>query len=197
MLEDDPYYFLSFPSQQPQPSFFSMDTEQRVIRLDSFSKVMSAGIRIGFATGPAALMSKIEQSMQYSVLHANSLAQVMLLALLQKWGPAGWDAHVHQVKELYAGRAKMFEEIARQYLGDSAEWTSPTAGMFVWINLKKVPDTKDLVQQKAREKKVLMVPGAMFFGEENGRISSFVRTAYSTASKEDMEEAFKRLSSLL
>ena len=45
-MEDDPYYYLQFkPGQPPQglndlgASYLSMDTENRVLRLDSFSKV--------------------------------------------------------------------------------------------------------------------------------------------------------------
>jgi len=48
----------------PNSSYFSMDREGRVLRFDSFSKVLSSGIRIGFATGPAALIDRIQLHMQ-------------------------------------------------------------------------------------------------------------------------------------
>jgi DNA-binding transcriptional MocR family regulator len=42
ILEDDPYYFLQFasPAERP-PSLMSMDTDGRVLRFDSMSKVAS------------------------------------------------------------------------------------------------------------------------------------------------------------
>jgi len=63
ILEDDPYYFLHFGDIRP-PSFLSMDTEGRVIRFDSFSKVLSSGLRLGFVTGPAPLIERINLHMQ-------------------------------------------------------------------------------------------------------------------------------------
>ena len=41
------------------PSFLSMDEDGRVLRFDSFSKVLSSGIRLGFMTGPKPLIDRI------------------------------------------------------------------------------------------------------------------------------------------
>jgi DNA-binding transcriptional MocR family regulator len=41
LLEDDPYYFMQYDNADWEQSFLSMDTEARVIRFDSFSKVSS------------------------------------------------------------------------------------------------------------------------------------------------------------
>ncbi len=46
---------------EPRPcSFLSLDdADGRVLRFDSFSKVLSSGIRIGFLTGPKELVDRI------------------------------------------------------------------------------------------------------------------------------------------
>ena len=45
-------------------SFYSIDDNAenggRVIRFDSFSKLISSGLRIGFVTGPTELIERIE-----------------------------------------------------------------------------------------------------------------------------------------
>jgi kynurenine/2-aminoadipate aminotransferase len=46
ILEDDPYYYLQF--DECIPSYFSFDASKRVLRFDSFSKILSAGVRIGY-----------------------------------------------------------------------------------------------------------------------------------------------------
>ena len=43
IMEDDPYYYLYLDAGGPPPSYFSMDTDGRVIRMESFSKVPDAG----------------------------------------------------------------------------------------------------------------------------------------------------------
>ena len=67
ILEDDPYYFLQYLPNRP-PSFLSLDTEGRVLRFDSFSKVLSSGIRLGFVTGPPPLIERINLHMQVRLL---------------------------------------------------------------------------------------------------------------------------------
>lgn len=37
---------------------------------------------------------------------------------------------------------------------DVAEWHAPSAGMFLWIKLKGVSDTQQLIMKKALEKEV-------------------------------------------
>ena len=41
-----------------------MDIEGRVIRFDSFSKVLSSGLRLGFVTGPPPIIERINLHMQ-------------------------------------------------------------------------------------------------------------------------------------
>ena len=65
------------------PSLLSMDVDGRVIRFDSFSKILSSGIRLGFVTGPKPLMERIVLHMQSSIIHASSLSQVVTNELLK------------------------------------------------------------------------------------------------------------------
>lgn len=63
---DDPYYYLYFgPSPRP-PSYFALELENppvgRVLRFDSLSKIISAGIRIGFVSGPERLLNAIDMN---------------------------------------------------------------------------------------------------------------------------------------
>lgn len=76
ILEDDAYYFLHFLDKQPI-SFLSLDTEGRVLRFDSFSKVLSSGLRLGYLTGPKQLVQNIELHIQSSYLHTSALSQVI------------------------------------------------------------------------------------------------------------------------
>ena len=65
LLEDDPYFYLQFEEKHLRaPSLFSLDTEGRVIRFDSFSKILSSGVRLGFVTGPKELIQRIVLHMQ-------------------------------------------------------------------------------------------------------------------------------------
>ena len=56
------------------PSFLSLDVDGRVIRTDSFSKVLSAGLRVGLLSGPAPLIARVTLMQQAQPLVANTSA---------------------------------------------------------------------------------------------------------------------------
>ena len=64
VVADDPYFYLYYGTAARYPSYFSLEKEEpevgRVLRFDSFSKILSAGIRIGFASGPEPLLRVID-----------------------------------------------------------------------------------------------------------------------------------------
>lgn len=194
ILEDDPYYYLQF-SESRTPSYMSMDTDGRVLRFDSFSKILSSGMRLGFTTGPKELVDRIILHAQASHLHPNGVAQMMAIVLMREWGVEGFLKHTELVTEFYRKRRDLFVTLAKKYLDGLVEYSLPAGGMFFWMRLLGVSDSKSLIKERAIEKKVLLLPGAEFL--PNGGVSSFVRASFSTASPEQMEEAIKRLSLLL
>ena len=68
---DDPYYYLYYGPQPRPTSYFALELERpevgRVLRFDSVSKILSAGMRIGFATGPAPLLDAMDLHVRYSL----------------------------------------------------------------------------------------------------------------------------------
>eukprot|EP01135_Chromosphaera_perkinsii_P010381 Nk52_evm53s2118 gene=Nk52_evmTU53s2118 len=212
ILEDDPYYYLQF-SAQPKPSFLSMDIDGRVLRFDSFSKLLSSGLRIGYVSGPTELISKINLHSQASNIHPSGLSQMLILKLMQKWnvdkhyGLFGseekasvlaknhFKAHAQKVANLYKQRRDIFIKYCEQHLQGLATWSVPEAGMFVWFKVIGVNDTTQLIQSKAVEKKVLLLPGSAFV--LGGTPTCFVRAAFSTASEDEMNTAIQRFAALI
>jgi tryptophan aminotransferase len=74
---DDPYYYLYYGEAPRSPSYFALELEEpeigRVIRFDSMSKVLSAGIRIGFASGPERLIEAID-------LHVRKISSLITIS---------------------------------------------------------------------------------------------------------------------
>lgn len=223
IVEDSPYYYLSYaPSREA--SLLSMDTDGRVVRTDSFSKILSAGIRVGFLTGPPAIIERVNLHNQASIMHCSGLSQAMVLALLRHWragdapaagagasatgsGPLGeaFEAHLAGVRRFYSAQCDAFMASADRHLRANADGTGellaefgrPSAGMFIWMKLRGVEDTFDLVTKEAAAAKVLFVPGSAFFPGCGSAKTPYVRAAFSTASPAEMETALERLGGLL
>lgn len=191
ILEDDPYYYLTFTQdhnnvKDSDISFLSMDTEGRVLRFDSISKVLGGGLRVGWCTGPAPLIERIHLHMQATALSASGLAQVAVSKLLNHtWGMRGLEKHVLQVQNLYRSKRDDFLECIEKYLKGYVEYSVPEAGMFLWMRIIDVEDTKELVMKQAMAKNVCLVAGEAF--SPNGEKSSYVRAAFSLESKQNMD----------
>ncbi|KAM7141619.1 kynurenine/alpha-aminoadipate aminotransferase, mitochondrial-like [Molossus nigricans] len=195
IIEDDPYYFLQF-NKPWAPTFLSMDTDGRVIRADSFSKILSSGLRIGFITGPKPLIERVVLHTQVSTLHPSTFTQLMVSQLLHQWGEEGFLAHVERVIDYYRKQKDALLAAADKWLSGLAEWHAPIAGMFVWIKIKGISDVKKLIEEKAIKKEILMVPGNAFYIDSSAPRPYF-RASFSLASPEQMDTAFQRLAQLI
>ncbi|KAL9654354.1 hypothetical protein ABK040_010382 [Willaertia magna] len=199
ILEDDPYYYMALGKEEERvivPSFLEMDQDGRVLRFDSLSKVLSSGLRIGFCTGPIQLINQMVLHIQASNLHSSGLSQAVAGALLEKWGEEGFLKHLAFIRQFYTQKRDDFIECVEKYLSSYVEYSVPVCGMFVWMKLKGIPDSLKFIEEKARKEMVLMLPGTYFFATPN-TVTPYIRASFSTASKQDMEEACRRLAKLL
>ncbi|KAL0487478.1 kynurenine [Acrasis kona] len=190
ILEDDPYFYLNLDVNNKEylTTFLSMDTDGRVLRFDSLSKVLSSGLRIGWVTGHQTLMDRIHLHMQSSSLHTSGLSQKVASKLLGKvWGQEGFNKHVDSVRKLYRDRRDEFIGYVDKHLSEHVTYTTPTAGMFLWLKFKHIPDAQRFIEERTREKRVLLVPGQAF--DPLSRPSPYARACYSMESSENMESA--------
>lgn len=186
ILEDDPYYYVNFLEENPS-SFLSLDTEGRVLRFDSFSKILSSGLRVGFVTGPKELLRRIELQIQTSTMHASSLSQVILYNVLNEWGFEGFKNHLNQIKEFYRTRRNYTLEVVEKHLTGLAEWTEPTGGMFLWLKVKCLNNVRNLVMKKCIENLLVVAPGYVFFEHVNDP-TNYIRLSYSSATREQIDK---------
>ncbi|GAN07706.1 kynurenine/alpha-aminoadipate aminotransferase, mitochondrial-like isoform X2 [Mucor ambiguus] len=195
ILEDDAYYYLQFAKDRI-PSYLSIDKDGRVLRCDSMSKILSAGLRIGWITGPKPLLERINMHTMVTNLQPSGLPQVMAYQLLDHWGHSGFFKHVDQVADFYCQKRDEFVECLNNRMKGRAEWVVPNAGMFVWLRLLGgIEDSYDLVMKKALKENVLAIPGVAFMPHETK--TEYIRVSYSNVSKENMDEALRRLANVV
>jgi len=197
LLEDDPYYYLQFEEKHLRPpSFLSMDTEARVVRFDSFSKILSSGIRLGFVTGPKPLIDRIVLHMQVSVLHASSLSQVITTNLLDQWGHQGFFNHIDNVEQFYKKRRDRMTAAADKHLKGLCEYSVPLGGMFLWMKVPGLTSTWDMIMERGLNRNIMLMPGKAFQPDIN-KPCPYLRAAFSIAPEEKFEPAMERLAALI
>ncbi|XP_013417330.1 kynurenine/alpha-aminoadipate aminotransferase, mitochondrial-like [Lingula anatina] len=195
IIEDDPYYFLQFGSRL-EPSFLSIDTDGRVLRADSFSKCMTAGLRLGILSGPDLLVSKVQSHVGFSQEHSNNLAQAVLHKIFEAWGEQGTKKRWREVSALYERQKNAMVSSAKKWLTGLAEFVEPQGGMYLWIRLTTIPDSRKLIEEKALAHNIAMAPGCIFSPNRDVP-SPYLRASYSTISVDQIDVAMQRLAEVI
>ena len=115
------------------PSFVKLDVDGRVIRLDSFSKVIAPGSRSGWAVLCEQLAERMIRHNEVSVQNPAGFSQVILYKLLdEQWGHAGYLDWLIHLRAEYTSRRNLLLDACHKYLPKSVVcWVPPAAGMFV------------------------------------------------------------------
>ncbi|XP_076758302.1 kynurenine/alpha-aminoadipate aminotransferase, mitochondrial [Xylocopa sonorina] len=186
ILEDDPYCFLHFVDNKPM-TFLELDYTGRVIRLDSFSKILSPGLRLGVVTAHKEIIQKIARHMETTSMHASSLSQMLLFKFLDTWGVERIEQHFNNVQNFYRERRDIMLSLLEKHLTGLAEWNVPKGGMFVWLNIKGLKDVMQLADKKCLSQGVFLLPGHAF-NYDNSKPDVHLRLCYSYATPEEIDK---------
>ncbi len=191
IIEDDPYGDILFDGE-PLPSIKSMDTEERVIYLGSFSKILFAGLRVGFTIASEDMTNRFEQFKNGIDLQTNQFAQMQVARYLQT---EDLDAQIAKIIESYKEKRDLMIKLIDELFPKSCKRTNPKGGMFVWLTLDESVDTFKLLPKCIEEANVGYVPGGPFYANE--KCNNTIRLNFSTVDKEQIQEGMERLAKFL
>ncbi len=156
------------------------------ITVHGFSKTYSmTGWRLGWAVAPRDLLGSINKIQQHSTTCATSFAQKGGVAALT--GPKG---PVEKMVQEFEKR----REIVAQGVAEIPAFTfkKPRGTFYAWIRYDDPRSSLDFAETLLKEAKVAVTPGIAFGdkGENHFRLSF-------AASRENIQEAFKRVAEVL
>ena len=203
IIEDDPYSQLRFEGE-PLPSLLALEHarqqqgEQRsqpyegnVVMLNTFSKVLTPGLRVAWIVGPAQVVRKLVLAKQGADLHTATFNQMIAYELTR----TGFlEEHVPLLRTLYHERCNAMLAALEAYFPDNVSWTHPQGGLFIWVTLPEGIDTAQLLKD-ALEYRIAFVPGAAFHADGGG--ANTMRLSFSNVNSEQIEEGIRRLGKLL
>jgi len=187
IIEDNPYGELRFAGEDV-PTIKSIDTEGIVLYCSSFSKILSAGMRVGFIRGPREVIQKMVIAKQVEDVHTNNFFQMLCYRFITEYD---LDAHIEKIRELYRNKCNLMLDCLDKNIPACIKYTRPEGGLFIWCTLPDEVDATEFVK-KALEKKVAVVPGATFNPDQNAPSQSF-RLNYSTPSDEAIVKGVEAL----
>jgi 2-aminoadipate transaminase len=186
VLEDNPYGLLRFEGEA-LPTLRSLDGGEYVIYLGTFSKILSAGLRLGWAAAPRPVLAKMNLGKQASDLCTSSLTQFFVIGYFEN---GDWRRYLDDLVGIYRRRRDVMLEALAEHLPAEASWTRPRGGLFVWATLPDYIDTTDLLARGLRDN-VAFVPGRAAFLD--GRGGSSMRLNYSGVDEDAIREGVRRI----
>ena len=188
VLEDDPYGLIRFAGQR-LPSLAELaDRPDRVIRVETFSKVLAPGLRVGWVEADPRIVALMVSAKQAMDTCTNMPAQRLVAAFLR----AGhMERHLAALKVAYRERRDVMDEALRAaFPAGRCSWTFPSGGMFLWLTLPEKVDAERLFPE-ALEDGVAFIPGAAF--SVTGRFGNALRLCFATNAPERIREGVRRL----
>jgi 2-aminoadipate transaminase len=186
ILEDDPYGELRFEGER-LPSLRSLWPEG-VVYLGSFSKILSPGMRLGWAVIPDGLFDRFVLAKQPADLHTATITQMAAYEVARD--SEFMDRHIARIRDVYRERRDVMLRALGEWFPPGCTWTRAAGGLFVWAELPRAIDTRELLAE-AIEEKVAFVPGQPFHPDGSG--SNTMRLNFSNVSPERIEEGVRRL----
>ncbi|KAL8640091.1 MAG: hypothetical protein Q9228_002949 [Teloschistes exilis] len=231
IVEDEPYYFLQLqpytgpnspdvpaPASHEEflyalvPSLLSMDRDGRVMRLDSFSKVIAPGMRTGWITASAQMVLRFVRHSETSTQHPSGVSQLVLYKLLEEtWGHDGYlDWLIWMRMEYTRKRDNLLRACEMHLPREVASWKNTEAGMFHWVRVewRKHPlvlrdkeagivEVEEKIWRSGVDKGVLTAKGSWFRAEGDAGEEMFFRMTFAAAGEEDVREAIGRFGETL
>jgi 2-aminoadipate transaminase len=185
ILEDVAYREISFDGVA-LPSLWSLGPDV-VLQAGTFSKLLSPGVRLGWAAGPRDVIARLAAAKQTTDQCAGALGQ----RIVEEYGRAGlFERRLPSACALYASHWRAVERALERQMPAGLEWSAPTGGFFTWLTLPEGIDTMAL-RPAALEAGVAYVPGLLFGGAPHT-----MRLSFSLLDEADLETAVVRLATL-
>ena len=193
IVEDSPYAALRFEGA-PEPSILSLDLARtgsiersKVLHCGSFSKVFTPGLRVGWVCAATEIIARLCLIKQACDLNSPAINQMVMLELAQ----TAYTEQVEKAVKSYRVKRDAMLAALKTHMPESAKWTQPEGGMFIWLELAEGMDTAALLPEIIERSGVAYVPGHAFFADKRGH--NTLRLSYSLPALADIEPTIAKL----
>jgi DNA-binding transcriptional MocR family regulator len=165
IVEDDTYRELSLAGAPP-PSLYALDEmHTTVIHLNTFSKMLAPGLRLGWITAVPPIVEQLSLIKQRVDLHPQNLSQLAVAELLEN---GVFDRHLEALRGEHRRRRDAMVKALKQHVpAGRLRFAVPDGGLYLWCRLAGHVQARDVLQ-RARRESMVFVPGEAFYGDGGG-----------------------------
>ena len=189
IMEDDAYGFLCY--ENPLPPLRAL-SERWVFYVGTFSKILAPALRVGWLVVPEELILPLSVIKESTDIDAAPLSQRIVNAYFDT---GQLPAQIDMLRKEYGLRRDMMLRALAENFPDSASWTKPDCGFFVWVELPAAVDVDELFRRALEDEHVAFIPGHAF--SVHKKPSSSIRLNFSHPTTARIEEGIPRLARVL
>jgi 2-aminoadipate transaminase len=191
ILEDDPYGEVYFDEGKRLQPLKSLDTNQQVLYLSTFSKILAPGLRVAWLAAPEAIIERLSLHKQIFDLNTNALGQWVVSEILQR---ELLDDHLATLRRSYQHKRNVMLQAIRAHWPEGARVNTPGGGFHLWCRLPGEMRARSLLREATKEQ-VAFVIGEAFHVDGGGQQQ--IRLSFSSPEEEHIEEGIRRIDSAM
>lgn len=190
ILADNPYRELRFAGAQESVEEFN--TSDHVLHINTFTKTLGPGLRLGWTVAPEHLSRDLVALRSRQDSHSSTLVQAIIGELVTS-DPGIFDATLNQARELYQNRAETLVAALHREAPGAFETVLPEGGLFLWPKLADSSVDPDQLAADASAEGVEYQRGSFFPSGPGTDADRHLRLAYGDVAAPKLEEAAARL----
>ncbi len=192
VLADNPYRELRFDG--PPAADEPFNHSDRVIHVNTFTKTLGPGLRLGWLVLPAALKQDVVALRSRQDSHSSTFVQAVVAETITT-DPDLFDATLARARALYASRARTLADALEREAPGQFDVTVPAGGLFLWPRLRSAAIDADRLAADASAEGVEYQRGSFFAAssESLADTSRHLRLAFGDTSEPRLVEAATRL----
>jgi 2-aminoadipate transaminase len=188
ILEDDAYFDLRFEGET-LPPLYTLDDQGLVMYCGTFSKIMAAGMRLGWCVASAPLIARL------AGLKTDSGTNPFASHIAAQFAASGTlTEHIAHLRPLYKHRRDVMLAALEAEMPEGTTWTVPEGGFFIWMTMPENIICTEIAPV-AQQRGVGIGMGTMFYA--NGGGENQVRLSYSFNDDEQIREGIKILADVM
>lgn len=195
ILEDDPYRDIRYSGNDLLP-IKAFDKTGHTILANSFSKIFSAGSRLGYILANDEVSAKLFDVKTATNSHTSMLPQILCAEFFKR---GYYPAHHKMICDLYRERRDVMMECIDKYFPEGTKRTTPDGGLFMWVELPEGINTTELLVESTSnpDVKVAYVAGEGFYVEGGGKGNNCMRISFGGVTPEKIRIGTERLGKLI
>ena len=167
------------------------DAPSHVIYVDSLSKSVGGGLRVGWVAASGPVFERLVQLKLDSDIHSAALPQHLAARYLAEHDHRELLARALPV---YRRRRDVLADALERHLADEATWAVPAGGHHFWVTLRRPVDERALYAE-ALDHGTSFLPGGAVQAEPSPQTR--LRLGFSLVSEGDIDEGIRRLAAAL